>query len=298
MLFPFVVAIIRDEFLDEWVGIGIGLMLVTLGVGGGVGLVLVGVIVDHFDYTWIFWFVLVVIVFVAVATHCFVLIFFVWFLVWMDWVGAVGFAIGLMCFMFVVNEGSRWGWGSVFVVSMFVIGAVVLVVWGWFELVVREFFVDMRTMRTRPVWTTNVIAFLIGFGMFGAILLLLQLVQLLSAGGFGLGALVMQAGLFLLLSSVMILIAALFVGTLGCCFGMRVPFMFGIVVIGASLVMFGALHGDPWEIYVGSAVNGVGLGLFFVAMATLVVEVVLLHQIGVASGMNLFARMVGSALGA
>ena len=77
-------------------------------------------------------------------------------------------------------------------------GAVVLVVWGRYELRVADPLVDMRVMRLRGVWTTNVTALMVGFGMFGSFLLVPQLVQLPESTGFGFGASVTEAGLFLL----------------------------------------------------------------------------------------------------
>ena len=48
---------------------------------------------------------------------------------------------------------------------------------------------------------------MVGFGMFGSFLLVPQLVQMPAAAGFGFGATVTQAGLFLLPSSAVMLFA-------------------------------------------------------------------------------------------
>ena len=53
-------------------------------------------------------------------------------------------------------------------------------------------------MRGRAVWTTNLTGLLLGFGMFGSFILIPQLVQLPESTGFGFGATVTEAGLFLL----------------------------------------------------------------------------------------------------
>ena len=46
--------------------------------------------------------------------------------------------------------------------------------------------------------TTNLTALLVGFGMFGSFILIPQFVQMPASAGFGFGATVTEAGLFLL----------------------------------------------------------------------------------------------------
>jgi MFS family permease len=156
----------------------------------------------------------------------------------------------------------------------------------------------MRMMRLRGVWTTNLTSLLVGFGMFGAYLLLPQLVQMPPEAGFGFGATVTQAGLFLLPSALVMLFAGPLSGSLGARFGSRVPLLAGVAIAIASFVMFAAAHDQRWEIYLASTLNGMGIGLSFAAMASLIVEAVPQGQTGVATGMNTIMRTIGGALGA
>ena len=205
-IFPLAFGIIRDEFPRERVGSGIGLISATFGIGGGLGLVLSGVIVDNLDYTWIFWLSLVVIIGAVIATHFFVPESPVKTPAKIDWIGAALMAVGLSAVLLAVSEGNRWGWGSARVLGLTAGGAIVLVVWARFELRVPQPLVDMRMMRLRGVWTTNVTALMVGFGMFGSFLLVPQLAELPPSAGFGFGASVTQAGLFLLPSSAVMLV--------------------------------------------------------------------------------------------
>jgi MFS family permease len=148
------------------------------------------------------------------------------------------------------------------------------------------------------VWTTNVTALLVGFGMFGSFLLVPALVQLPTASGFGFGATVTQAGLFLLPSSAVMLFAGPGAGWLGARFGSRLPLLIGIVLVMAGFVQLAVLHDAHWHIYLNSVITGAGIGLSFAAMAALIVEAVPQSQTGVASGMNTIMRSVGGALGA
>jgi MFS family permease len=184
------------------------------------------------------------------------------------------------------------------VLGLLAVAAALLVAWGRYELRVAEPLVDMRMMRLRGVWTTNVTASMVGFGMFGSFLLVPQLVQMPVAAGFGFGASVTQAGLFLLPSSAVMLFAGPLSSRLGARFGSRTPVLIGIALVALGFVQLAALHDEHWHIYLNSVITGAGIGLSFAAMATLIVESVPQSQTGVATGMNTIMRSVGGALGA
>jgi EmrB/QacA subfamily drug resistance transporter len=297
-IFPLAFGIIRDEFPREKVGSGIGLISATFGIGGGAGLVLSGVIVDHLDYTWIFWLALVVIAAAVVCTHLFVPESPIKTPAKIDWVGAVLMAIGLGAVLVAVSEGNSWGWGSARVLGLLAGGVIVLAVWARFELRVPQPLVDMRMMRLRGVWTTNVTALMVGFGMFGSFLLVPQFVEMPPTAGFGFGATVTEAGLYLLPSAAIMLVAGPLAGVLGNRFGSRTPLLIGIALVAIGFVQLAVLHDEHWHVFLNSVLTGAGIGLAFAAMATLIVDAVPQTQTGVATGMNTIMRSIGGALGA
>jgi EmrB/QacA subfamily drug resistance transporter len=297
-IFPLAFGIIRDEFPPERVGTGIGLISATFGVGGGGGLVLAGVIVDHLSYRWIFWLALVLIVAAIVATHFFVPESPIKSPARIDWIGAAGLGVGLVCVLVAVSEGNHWGWGSARVIGLIATGFAVLAAWARFERRAPDPMIDMQMLRMRGVWTTNLTALFTGFGMFGAYLLLPQIVQMPAEAGFGFGATATEAGLYLLPSALVMLVAGPLAGALAGRFGGRLPLLAGIVVAAASFVMLAVAHDQPWQIYVASGLNGFGIGLTFAAMATIVVDAVPRSQTGVATGMNTIMRTIGGAMGA
>src|ERR1700749_3390371 len=64
------------------------------------------------------------------------------------------------------------------------------------------------------------------------------------------------------------------------------------------MAMFAFAHSQQWEIYVATAVLGVGFGLAFSAMSANVVAAVPAGQTGVATGMNANIRTIGGSIGA
>lgn len=297
-IFPLSYGIVRDEFPAARVPTAIGLVSATFGIGGGVGVVLAGVIVDHLPYVWLFWLSLPPILAAAIAAHLYIPESPVRAPARIDWLGAILLSAGLAAMLIGVSEGGEWGWGSASVLGLFTAAAVVLAAWVAWERRAPQPLVDMRMMRLRGVWTTNATALLVGFGMFGTFVLVPQLVQTPAAAGYGFGASVTESGLFLLPASVAMLVAGPSSGLLSSRFGPRLPVLLGVGALAVSYVVLAAAHGQRWEIYVGSGINGLGVGMALAAMATAMVAAVSPTQTGVATGMNTIMRSIGGALGA
>jgi MFS family permease len=152
-------------------------------------------------------------------------------------------------------------------------------------------------MRRRAVLTTNLTALLIGFGMFGSFIIIPQLVQLPTSTGFGFGASVTEAGLFLLPSTAVMLFAGPVAGVLGSRLGSKVPLIAGTLFCALSFTFLAAEHEHRWAIYCASALMGLGIGFAFASMANLIVEAVDQRETGVATGMNTIMRTIGGSLG-
>ena len=296
-VFPLAFGIIRDEFPPERVSTGIGLISATFGIGGGAGLVLSGVIVDNLAYEWIFWLGLVFIAVAIVATFLWVPESPIKSPATIDWIGAGLLSATLVSLLVGVSEANSWGWGSPPILALFA-GAVVLgAAWVAFERRQAEPLVDIGMMRERAIATTNLTALLVGFGMFGSFILIPQLVQTPQASGFGFGATVTQAGVFMAPSALMMLFAGPLAGWLGSRYGSRLPLLIGTAVGSASFVLLLLTYDSRLGIYFASAALGLGIGFAFASMANLVVEAVHPSRTGVATGMNTIMRTIGGSLG-
>jgi MFS family permease len=196
-----------------------------------------------------------------------------------------------------VSEGGTWGWGSPAFLGLLSAAIVFAAVWLWFEARQPEPLVDIRMMQQRAVFTTNTAAFLVGFGMFGSYILIPQFVQVPTEAGFGFGASVTQAGLFMLPSALVMLFAGPISGWMGSRSGSKLPLLLGTIMATASFAMLAAWHSSHLSIYVATTLMGLGIGFAFAAMANLIVEAVDQTQTGVATGMNTIMRTIGGAIG-
>jgi EmrB/QacA subfamily drug resistance transporter len=297
-IFPLAFGIVRDEFPRERVAGAIGLLSAILGIGGGIGVVLAGVIVKGLGYHWLFWIPLVPIVAAALMTWRFVPESPVRVPGRVNWLAGTLMAVGLSGVLIAVSETTAWGWGSAKTLGLLAAGLAVLGLWVATELRSSDPLVDMKMMRLPGVWTTNLAAFMVGAGMYSSFILLPAFVETPKIAGFGFGASITGAGLFLLPSTVTLLLTGSVAGKIAARFGSKVALVAGSAFATLSYVLLLTSHSHPWEVYLASAILGVGIGLAFAALAALIVQAVSPHQTGVATGMNTVMRTVGGALGA
>ena len=296
-IFPLAFGIIRDEFPRERVAGGVGLMSALLGVGGGAGVILAGPIVDNLSYHYLFWLPLIPIVGATVLTHLLVPESPIRVPGRVNWAGAALMTAGLVAVLVAVSETVSWHWLTVKTLGTIGVGIVLLVLWVRSESASAEPLVDMRMMRIRGVWTTNAVALLLGFGMYSSFILVPQFVETPRGGGYGFGATVTSAGLFMLPSTLAMLLVGSQTGRLEKRFGSKPPLLAGGFASLASFLVLSLAHGATWEIYVAMLLLGTGIGLAFAAMANLIIENVGPGETGVATGMNTVTRTIGGAFG-
>jgi EmrB/QacA subfamily drug resistance transporter len=297
-IFPLSFAIIRDEFPRERVATGIALISALLGFGGGLGIVLSGPITEHLSYHWLFWLPLVAVTIAAIGAQMVIPESPVRSPGRVDWAGAALLTAWLVALLVGVSQAPSWGWGSARVLALFALAAVLLAAWVWFERRARQAaLVDMQMMRRYGVWTTNLTALLLGFGMYSSFVLIPEFVELPAGGGVGFGASVTEAGIFLLPATVGMLVVSPLSGRLSNTVGPRVPLVAGTFLTALSYAFLAAAHDAKWQVYVCTALMGAGIGFAFGAMANLIVEAVRPEETGVATGMNTIVRTIGGSLG-
>ena len=296
-IFPLSFGIIRDEFPRERVAGSIGLVSAILGIGAGVGIVLGGLVVEHLGWHWLFWLPLAVIAAAALSTWRFVPESPVRAPGRINWQAATLMAVGISTVLIAVSQTTSWGWGSPKTLGLLAAGLVLCAAWVAVEATSAEPLIDMSMMRIRGVWTANLTAFLLGAGMYSSFFVFPQFAQLPKSTGFGFGASIVVAGLYLLPSTLGMVVVGPAAGVIAARFGSKSAVIVGSAFAAASFGFIAATHGHPYDMLISAGLLGVGVGLAFAALGNLVVEAVEPHQTGAAGGMNTVMRTIGGALG-
>jgi EmrB/QacA subfamily drug resistance transporter len=296
-IFPLSFGIIRDEFPADRVAGGIGLMSAILGVGAGLGLVVGGLIDEHLSWHWLFWIPLPPMILAAACTWRYIPESPVRSAGRVNWTAAALLSAGMSCLLVAIAQTTVWGWTGPATLALLGAGLAVCGLWILVELRSRNPLIDMTMMRVRGVWTANLAAFFLGAGLYTCFLLLPQIAQLPRSTGFGYGASVVAAGLYLLPS-------ALGMGVLGSVAGLvqrrftpRRVLIAGSAVSAVACGLLTVASRHPYDMVLSSALLGIGIGLAFAALGNLVVQAVPAGQTGVATGMNTVLRTLGGALG-
>ena len=294
---PVAFGIVRDEFPEPRVAGAVGSLASLTAVGGGLGIVLAGPIVTALSWRWLFWLPMIVTVLAAAGAVLFVPESPVRSPGRISLLPAVLLSAWLVALLVALSEAPVWGWGSARVLGLLAVAVVACVLWIWSELRAVTPLIDMAMMRLPAVWTNNLVALLIGVGMYATFAFLPEMVQTPRSAGYGFGASITQSGLMLLPWSVLMFGTGQFTGRLLLRFGGKALVVSGSLIGAASLAMLAFAHSAVWEIYLADSLMGIGFGLAFPAMAALIVDAVPASQTGVASGMNANVRTIGGSIG-
>ncbi|WP_036319375.1 MFS transporter [Microbispora sp. ATCC PTA-5024] len=297
-IFPASFGIVRDEFPAQRVPSAIGGLSALIAAGGGLGVVLAGPVVDGLGWRWLFLLPMAVVTVAAVLARRYVPRSPVRTPGRVNWGAAVLLSAWLVALLIPLSEAPAWGWTSWRVLALLAVAAVLLVAWVAVELRSRSPLIDMRMMRIPAVWTTNLVALLFGAGMFSVVAFLPQFMQIPASTGYGLGAGVTEAGLLMAPMLVTMAAGGSLSGPISSVAGPKAQLVAGSAFSLLACAAFAVYHERLWQLGVAGAVLGIGLGLAYAAMTTLVVGSVPAHQTGAAGGMNANIRTIGGSIGA
>jgi EmrB/QacA subfamily drug resistance transporter len=296
---PLAFGIIRDEFPPERVGSAVGLTAALTAAGGGLGIVLAGPIIGALNYHWLFWIPMAA---VAVATVITIVVVPESPVRLEGKISVLGGALltgWLVALLVAVSQGSSWGWTDAKTLGLIGLAVVIAVAWYVAECRSVAPLIDMQMMKRPAVWTTNLVSFLFGAGMYAAFAFIPGLVETpRRLAGYGFDASVTQSGLFLLPLTVGMFVFGAAAGRLSMRFGAKSLLFVGSVVATVGYATLAFAHAEKWQVYLASAIIGIALGLGFAAMSSLIVIAVPANQTGVATGMNANIRTIGGSIGA
>ncbi|AQA06789.1 MFS transporter [Mycobacterium sp. MS1601] len=300
-LYPICVAVLRQELDETQVVRALAVLSAILGFGGGIGLVTTGLLVTgDADYHRVFW----------LTTGFTLLVILVVVLVvpsrrrdgegTIDWLGAVGLAVGLSAILLAITQGNSWGWAAPATLAAGATGVAVLALWWWWERGRRYPLVSIALLTRRAMLLTNLATVFVGMGLYFSFLGLTAFVQApREVTGYGFSASVLYASIvYLLPGAVAGLVIAVMSGRFINRFGARPVLMVGALIGVAGFVGLAVAHSQPWQVIVAGIFANAYVSLAYGALPALVVSEAAHNETGIATGLNAIARTVGSAVAA
>jgi EmrB/QacA subfamily drug resistance transporter len=213
-----------------------------------------------------------------------------------DWWGALLLVAGVSCILLATQSGgTTYPWGSWQVVGLFALGAVGLAGFVLREKLAPEPILPLELFRMQIFTVANIVAFVSGVAMFGALAFLPQYLQLVH------GVSATESGLLLLPLLMGLLVMSIASGRYISRTGRYRWFPLAgtiLVTIGLILLTHLGAHTSLVVVGVDILVFGSGLGLFMQVLTLVVQNAVPMRQMGVATSSVTFFRSMGGAIGA
>lgn len=295
---PQTMAVITRIFAPRERGQAMAIWGITAGVATLVGPIAGGFLIDLAGWEWIFFvnipvgiigFVLAMRYVPVLETHEHKF----------DWFGVVLSAVGMFLLVFGIQEGENfdWGqiWGPVSVWSLIVLGAVVLVIFVWWQRAQRgEPLMPLAIFRDRNFSVGSTAIATAGFAVTSMSLPLMFFFQLV------LGLTPTQSALMLTPMAVISGALARPVGILIDRGDPRRLATFGLLLVGAGMLLyvwFIQMDVSIWMLLIPSAVLGVANTLMWGPLSAISTFNLKLELAGAGSGVYNTTRQVGSVLG-
>ncbi|CAN5319277.1 MFS transporter [soil metagenome] len=211
-----------------------------------------------------------------------------------DIVGLLLVAVGVLGLVFGIVRGNDAGWGSLEVMGSLGLGAVLIAAFIWWENRSPAPLLPLRLFRDRSFSVANIVGLTFSFGIFGAIFILIQYLQVVQ------GYTPLQAGVATMPWTIAPMFIAPLAGFIAPRVGTRILIIIGLALEAVALAWLGLTMTatTPYlEMLPAFAIAGIGMGLVFAPLSTAVLATMKQDDHAKASGTNSTLREVGVALG-
>ena len=293
---PLSQAVLLEAFRPEDRGKAMGFWGLGIVVAPIFGPVLGGWLTDSYSWRWVFYINLPVGIVALVMMQTFV--FDPAYIrrrgERVDWTGIGFLALGIGALQIFLDKGQEDDWfASRFITTLAVVSAVALVALVVHELRVAHPVVELRVFRERTYATGVFLMTIVGFVLYGSLVLLPILLQTL------LGYPALQAGIAMAPRGVGSFIAMPIVGLMVGRIDARRLLAAGIAGGALTLFWLGALNlqAGYWDVFWPQFVQGISLSLLFVPLTTITMDPIPRESMGNATSIFNLMRNIGGSLG-
>jgi EmrB/QacA subfamily drug resistance transporter len=212
-----------------------------------------------------------------------------------DYLGAVTLVLGVVPLLLALSWGGNdYAWTSPVVIGLFVLAAVMLVVFGLVESRTAEPIIPLNLFRNSIVAVSVAAMMVMAMGMFGAILFIPLYIQgVIGTSATQSGTVLMPLMITMILSSV---VSGQLIGRTG---RYKLPGMVGMLIMAVGLYLLSGMGPDTDYATVvrNMIILGLGMGPAMPVFTLASQNAVKISQLGVVTSLTQFARSIGSTLG-
>jgi EmrB/QacA subfamily drug resistance transporter len=212
-----------------------------------------------------------------------------------DWFGATTIIMAVVPMLLVAENGRDWGWGSTTSISYYVVSVVGIVAFIYAERKAGdEAILPLKLFKSRTFSMVTILGVIVGVGMFGGMMTLPLLIQIVS------GATPTESGFLMLPMVAGMMSASIVSGQVTSKTGKYRIFMItgtGMLTLG-YVSLFGYQYDTPmWVLSISMVIIGMGLGQLMQTLTLAAQNSVAPQDIGVATSSSMFFRQMGGTLG-
>jgi len=212
-----------------------------------------------------------------------------------DWLGALTIVVGVVPMLLVAENGRQWGWTSTTSIAMYALSIIGIVSFIFAERAAgEEAILPLKLFQNRTFALTTVLGVIVGIGMFGGMMTLPMLLQIVN------GVTPTQSGFLMLPMVAGMMIATTVSGQITSKTGQYKIFMVigtGMLTLGYA-TLFGYHYDTPlWAMSISMVIIGMGLGQLMQTLTLAAQNAVEARDIGVATSSTMFFRQMGGTLG-
>lgn len=273
--------------------LAIGIWGGIAGLGVAAGPLIGGAVVEGWNWQAIFW-LNVPVGILAIPLVLAVLPNTLGARVRLDIPGVLLAGLGVLGLVYGIVRGNDAGWDSLEVVGALVAGAALVATFIGWESRTASPLLPLRLFRDRSFGVANIVGFGFSFGMFGAVFILIQFLQVVQ------GATPLEAAIQTTPWTMAPMIVAPLAGFVAPRVGTRALIVAGLLFQGAGLTWLAlVMSADTSYLTMLPAfiAAGIGMGLVFAPSSTAVLANIRDADTAKASGTNSTLREIGVALG-
>ncbi|GGH36965.1 MDR family MFS transporter [Paenibacillus segetis] len=299
-LMPISMTIVADIYPPDKRGKFMGLFGTVFAISSLLGPALGGVIVEHWNWGWIFYMNLVIgipaLIIIAIAMEeskskerrS------------IDWFGALTLSGAIIAILLALvlggsgqGEGMSYAWGSTEIIGLFSIGAMLLALFLWIEMKVKEPILPLHLFKIRVIGFGNIVGFFMSAGLFGAIVYIPLFVQ----GVIGVNSSISGYILTPLMLSVMI--TSTLAGRWMSKVSYRTILIPSMVLMSVGIALLSQITVDTTklEMIIYMVIAGLGMGAIYPTIGTAAQSAVDINMRGVATSSSQFFRSIGGTIG-